>query len=92
MLDAFNQPDSEEEEQESEDQAAVDLVDVDAACLCRTHWEFGARAWRCLGNGCPFENAKSFLTKRGPEGKTLVAIPPTYPRLDPDQKSRGYLS
>ena len=28
----------------------------------------------------------------GPEGKTLVAIPPTYPRFDPDQKSRGYLS
>ena len=30
--------------------------------------------------------------KKTSEGKTLVAIPPTYPRLDPDQKSRGYLS
>ena len=27
-----------------------------------------------------------------PEPKTLVAIPPTYARLDPDQKSWEYLS
>ena len=35
--------------------------------LCRPHQQFGARAWRCLGNGCLLEKWPGFLTKRGPQ-------------------------
>ena len=33
------------------------------AGLCHPHQQFGARAWRCLGNGCLLEKWPGFLTK-----------------------------
>ena len=48
------------------DQEPASAAAAFAAAVCRPHKQFGPRAWRCLGNGCPFENAPGFLTKRGP--------------------------
>ena len=32
--------------------------------LCCTHQVLGAKAWNCLGNRCPLENAKGFLMSK----------------------------
>ena len=34
------------------------------ASVCQPHQQFGPRAWRCLGNGCPFEKMLGFTTKK----------------------------
>ena len=34
------------------------------AAVCQPHQRFGTKAWRCLGNGCPFEKMPGFTTKR----------------------------
>ena len=31
--------------------------------LCHNHQRFGSNAWCCLGNKCPLENLKGFLSK-----------------------------
>ena len=39
------------------------------AAVCQPHQRFGTKAWRCLGNGCPFEKMPGFTTKRPPRGR-----------------------
>ena len=69
--------DSEEEEQENGEQAAVHLVEYDTSRQQKDKrskmdqvpmqpFPNPPAVWSCLGNGCPLEKCQGFLTKRGP--------------------------
>ena len=60
------QPAREEKCSKTDKESATAAANAAIFGLCRTHREFGARAWSCLGSECPLENAPGFLTKRGP--------------------------